>query len=99
MPDLISILLYLGTLIEVIAAVVVVAILFGIFRAVARWAYNAMLHKLNKRHGKSYIILSGSPELVSEMYDVCLRVVNIVQQKQQQPPEERIPVNNGRKES
>lgn len=69
--------------------------LAGVTRACWKWSQATLLHKFNKNGGSTFLILSGSPEAVQQMYEVCVRVANTIVEKQQN---EGIPVKDDSQE-
>lgn len=67
---------------QIVGLAVALGLVAGVLRASMKWAYTFTLHRFNKRGGTTYLILSGSPEVVQQMYEVCVRVANTIVEKQ-----------------
>lgn len=74
-----------------IGLALVAGVFLGIYKAVSLYVHRFTVHQLNKKGGQSYVVLSGSPEVVQQMYDICIRVAKNVSD---QSKNEGIPVND-----
>lgn len=82
-----------------IVAQVLTAILIGLIAAVIVATYKffvpKFVHRWGKLRGKSYIILSGDPETVQQMYQICINVGERVTRQQAQAKADQTPKNEG----
>lgn len=88
-----SLISILGAALATIGLSLVLGAVAGIFRAAAVWTHRVTFNQFNKRGGQSFVILSGSPETVQAMYNVCIRIAENINKAQAQP-QEGIPVND-----
>ena len=81
--------------IAAVAVAITAGLLFGIFHAVYKYFFSYSMGRLNKKMGaKSYVIISGSPAAVKESYDVCIRVLNQIEQNQVETSEMEVRLAN-----
>jgi hypothetical protein len=59
-----------------------IGIIAAIFTAVRKYYADQFFNWMNKRHGKSYFIVSGSQEVVGIVYQVCVSTLQTVQEQQ-----------------